>query len=365
MPWRMLSVSHKLAILEEAEKIGSIKITAHKHKLQKIQIMNWSVNNEKLIENASYPVRRKQSIDAKLIWIKKWNYRSLSGSMIREIMGFFVSTRIIITKLLQINPEVKGGCVNTICWWVYRFLLLRKLALSWPTRVSQHTPAEDEAVRESFEKSTMTCILMNLISRSLFVNIDETIIYFDTLYHTTVNVRGARTVSSVCWISPPLHLLDRSSTLHLFQAKSHIHFKMKKTSDTDDLSWVSLRHSQFVNKRQRARIRKSIFLFKYFSRKKNSLNVSHLFLKSGIKDIIKQCFFLLQKREKSKKPRIKSGEQETWEVMTILFSEYKLWVIPIHFMPKLLKTEAEYSATMIAVKKVFAKCLNLFLWLKK
>ena len=50
MTKRMLTVSQKLAILEEAEQTEIIEITAGKHKLQKIQIMNWGVNKEKLIE---------------------------------------------------------------------------------------------------------------------------------------------------------------------------------------------------------------------------------------------------------------------------------------------------------------------------
>ena len=57
----MPTVSQKLTILEEAEQTGSIKITARKRKLQNIQIMNWSVNNEKLIE------KRKLSRNARTI----------------------------------------------------------------------------------------------------------------------------------------------------------------------------------------------------------------------------------------------------------------------------------------------------------
>ena len=41
----------------------------------------------------------------------------------------------------------------------------------------------------------MTYIQMNDIPRSLFVNMDETAIYFDTPHHTIVNVRGVKTVS--------------------------------------------------------------------------------------------------------------------------------------------------------------------------
>ena len=90
------------------------------------------------------------------------------------------------------NLEFKEGCVNTIRWWFYRFLRHHKLALRGPTRVSHRTPAESEAVRESFAQSTMKYIQMNCIPRCLFVNIDETAIYFDTTHNTTVHVRGAK-----------------------------------------------------------------------------------------------------------------------------------------------------------------------------
>ena len=61
--------------------------------------------------------------------------------------------------------------------------------------MSKHTPVEAEAVRGSFAQSTMTHIHMNDIPSSLFVNMDETAIYFDTPQITTINVHGAKTVS--------------------------------------------------------------------------------------------------------------------------------------------------------------------------
>ena len=62
-PSRMLTVLRKFAILEEAEQTGCMKISTHKHKLPKTQIMNWSVNKEKLIENSNSPMRHKRSIE--------------------------------------------------------------------------------------------------------------------------------------------------------------------------------------------------------------------------------------------------------------------------------------------------------------
>ena len=51
---RMVTVSRNSAILEEPEQTISFKITACKHKLQKIQIMNWGANKEKLIEKRKW-----------------------------------------------------------------------------------------------------------------------------------------------------------------------------------------------------------------------------------------------------------------------------------------------------------------------
>ena len=57
----MLNISKKLDVLEEAEQTGNIKITSRKQKLQKLQIMNWSVNKEKLIERGKLS-RKEQTI---------------------------------------------------------------------------------------------------------------------------------------------------------------------------------------------------------------------------------------------------------------------------------------------------------------
>ena len=191
----MLTVSQKLAILEEAEQTGSFKITARKHRLQKIQLIKWSASMEKLIEKRKLSRNALTIHKGPVVLNLEIELQVLDWVYGQRNRGFFVSTRNIITKMLQMNPKFKGGCVNTIRWWVYRFLRRHKLALRRHTRVSQHTPAEAEAVRESFAQSTMTYIQMNDIPRCLFVNMDETAIYFDTPHHTTVNVRGAKTVS--------------------------------------------------------------------------------------------------------------------------------------------------------------------------
>ena len=50
IPRRTLTASQILAIIEEAEYTRSIKITESKHKSQKIQITNRSVDKEELVQ---------------------------------------------------------------------------------------------------------------------------------------------------------------------------------------------------------------------------------------------------------------------------------------------------------------------------
>ncbi len=61
--------------------------------------------------------------------------------------------------------------------------------------MSQHTTEESEEMRQSFAQSTITLMRMNEISRNVFVNMDETAVYFDSQNNYTVCERGAKTVS--------------------------------------------------------------------------------------------------------------------------------------------------------------------------
>ena len=85
--------------------------------------------------------------------------------------------------------------VKRLRWWAYKLLLPHHLVFRRPTRVSQHTPVESEQMRVSFAQSTMTLIRMNNVDENLFVNMDETAVYFDTHHNYTVNEKGAKTVS--------------------------------------------------------------------------------------------------------------------------------------------------------------------------
>ena len=61
--------------------------------------------------------------------------------------------------------------------------------------MSQCVPKEVESGQTELAQSTMTMVQMNSILRNMFVNIDETVVYFDTDYNYTVSKRGAKTVS--------------------------------------------------------------------------------------------------------------------------------------------------------------------------
>ena len=125
--------------------------------------------------------------------------------------GFFVYTHNIIAKVLQINLEFKVGCVNSTCWWIYRFLRRNKLALRRLPRVSQQSPAQAEAICESFAQSSTSHILMNDIPRSLLNQYRQDSNLFYALYITTVNGQRAKTFQSAVEAVPA-----RMHALHQF-----------------------------------------------------------------------------------------------------------------------------------------------------
>ncbi len=80
-------------------------------------------------------------------------------------------------------------------WWAYKFLRRHLLVFRCPTHVSQHKPEESEQMRMSFAQSAMTMIRMNCIEGNLFVNMDETSVYFEMHHNYAINEKGAKTVS--------------------------------------------------------------------------------------------------------------------------------------------------------------------------
>ncbi len=192
---RFLSVSKKLKILDDAESSPNLSATARMHKVDPNQIRRWRANVHKLIE--------KQAKNPKALTVhcgEKAHYPELENSVFEWFQnqrknGFAVSTSNLICKALQIHPNFKDGNRKRLCWWAHKFLQRFSLVFRRPTRVSQHTPEQAEETRAAFAQSTMTLVRMNGISDSMFVNMDETAVYFDAHHCSTIHERGAKTVS--------------------------------------------------------------------------------------------------------------------------------------------------------------------------
>ena len=100
-PRRMLTVSQKLAILEEAEQTGSFKITARKHRLQKIQLIKWSASMEKLIEKRKLSRNALTTHKGPVVLNLEIELQVFDWVYSQSNQGFFVSTPNIITKMLK------------------------------------------------------------------------------------------------------------------------------------------------------------------------------------------------------------------------------------------------------------------------
>ena len=80
--------------------------------------MNWSVNKEKLIEKRK-PSRKADTIHpGRVVQNQEIELQVLEWVHGQRNHGRFVYTRNMITKVLQINAEFKGGSVNKIRRWI-------------------------------------------------------------------------------------------------------------------------------------------------------------------------------------------------------------------------------------------------------
>ena len=117
--------------------------------------------------------------------------------------GFAVSTSNLICKAQQIYPNFKNNCMKRLRGWARKFHMRHQLVFRRPTRVLQYAPQEAEQRRAAFALSTMTLINMSSVSENLFLNMDESAVYFENQNEKcekTVSVRYGSSSDKRCTV---------------------------------------------------------------------------------------------------------------------------------------------------------------------
>ena len=122
-----------------------------------------------------------------LTWIKGLRSRSFS-----------VSTRQVIEKALSINENFHEGNWKALWKWIYKFLDRHGLTIRRVTRKGQISCGKLEEVKQRVVASINSRFKFGDlcdVDDSMFVNMDETAIYYESKQATTINNKGENTVA--------------------------------------------------------------------------------------------------------------------------------------------------------------------------
>lgn len=114
----------------------------------------------------------------------------------RRLQGYGVSTaeiRITALKIAKKDPKARDFKASTD--WCYSFLKRHNLSIRRRTHISQKLPEDYEEKLSNFQSFVIKMRKRNRYSLSQIGNADQTPLTFDLPADTTVNPKGASTVS--------------------------------------------------------------------------------------------------------------------------------------------------------------------------
>lgn len=202
-----ISAKYKLEIINDVNETGNVRETARKYSkygsnIQPCQIRKWrkqeAALREKLQKNPkaltlhSGPTVQNPNVEQVVYdWI-----------MAQRESEVAVSTTNIIAKACSLDPMFKDGCQKKLRHWVYPFLNRWKLSIRISTRVGQKLSGHLISVRQDFVGQLMqkftTTGSYSCVQPKMFVNMDESAVYFEAKSSTTVHPTGSNSVPIRC-----------------------------------------------------------------------------------------------------------------------------------------------------------------------
>lgn len=192
---RFISLQKKLEIAQYALACGNIHATARAFPwASRYQIRTWIRSRSQIAEKIAKNPRaytlhpgaapKDLALESTVLqWLKA-----------QRAQGFAVSVNDVIIKSLTVEPQFKGECMIALRSWAHRLLRRHRLSIRRRTRVAQHLPADAEATKARYSNRIMKSLAIRAVEKSMFVNMDQTPLWFDAIPTTTIEETGARTV---------------------------------------------------------------------------------------------------------------------------------------------------------------------------
>jgi hypothetical protein len=196
---RQWNVREKLMIVHYFENNGSVRGTAKRFNIQPKQLRDWKNKKQNLLATSPHVIKLHPGKPAKypkleddlFAWISE--KRANGNAVTRK---FITSKAISLSKspeFLINNPGIVGFKFSS--QWLDGFLGRYDLSNRRRTTVAQKLPSDLIEIQNIFLSYVMYLRIHNKYQLKYIGNMDETPLWFDLPINTTINQKGAKTVS--------------------------------------------------------------------------------------------------------------------------------------------------------------------------
>ena len=190
------TIEEKLKVLEKI-KTNSIHSIAKKYGIDRSSIRDWQKQEDKLKSQTNFRKFRIEGAGAKFELPKEKKDELISWILQNQKLNLSITTSILIKYLLKIYPAFSNKKEHTLKKWCYTFLKNNDFVIRKASHIGQSLPFD--------YANQITMFLKEIIFKrkhlniddnnlDLIINVDETPLYFDAPFDTTIEKKGIKEV---------------------------------------------------------------------------------------------------------------------------------------------------------------------------
>lgn len=194
------TVSQKIEIVQEYVFANKLCQTAKKYKIDPGALSRWKKTINQLHETAMRNPNAKSCNKGKVCSteaIEKTIWEWVQDNIKKDVI---TTTNHIIMKAVMIDPNFKGKRQTAIKRWVYSFMGRWRLSVRRITHLGQKLSGHLQVIRDDFTNGVNLRFVnggsLSYVKPSMFLNMDQTCVYFESKHSTTVTNKGKKTYTT-------------------------------------------------------------------------------------------------------------------------------------------------------------------------
>lgn len=211
------TIEEKLSIINQA-KSESLHSLSNKYGIDRKTIRDWIKLEDTLKKQNDIHKFRIAGGGAKNDLCEEKEIELVQWILQNRKLDLPITTSVVISYLLKLEPKFKEKTNNALKIWCFRFLKKNNFVLRRASHIGQPLPSDymnkiTIFLKDIIDKRKILKIDNNNLQ--LIINVDETLIFFDAPFESTIDQKGVKQVN----IKTSGYEKERISVIHFFRCK--------------------------------------------------------------------------------------------------------------------------------------------------